>query len=443
MKKPNLLKHLANLIGRCFKRAPKKQAMSEEVTAQEDQTMHNDNDGLVPYDENLLEHARTQWQFGDWESLIKIERETLQHHPDRAKLALLAAAGHLQQGDNNTARQFTRLAQDWGCSKKLLSQILIAGVHNSLGRASAINGDGQRALQHFESAIAAGVPAGEIRLYTKARFGEQLEQLGLTEDTQMMRETPQLDVTQQVNKQILTPETPVLPTPAKPDVGITSYAQNFEDVMLWRALGRVENGFYIDVGAHDPVVFSVSKAFYEQGWRGIHVEPLPEYAAAIREDRPDERVVEAVLATQVGTQKFYHIPKTGLSTGSKEFATRHQKDGWEVNEMTVPANTLATLFDEVGSRPIHWLKIDVEGMEADVLAGWGAHPARPWVVVVEATEPNSQTTTCHLWESFLLDRDYTFVYFDGLNRFYVSKHHPELNPVFATPPNVFDGFSIV
>ena len=58
--------------------------------------------------------------------------------------------------------------------------------------------------------------------------------------------------------------------------------------MLWRALGRIENGFYIDVGAHDPVVDSVSKAFYEHGWRGLHVEPLPEYAAVIRQDRPDE-----------------------------------------------------------------------------------------------------------------------------------------------------------
>jgi hypothetical protein len=130
------------------------------------------------YDEYLLDRARTQWQFGDWESLMKIERDALENHPDRAKLALLVAAGHLQQGDNNTARQFTRLAQEWGCSKKLISQILIAGVHNSLGRAAAVNGQDQLALQHFEFAIAAGAPAGEIRLYTKARLGEQLEQLG-------------------------------------------------------------------------------------------------------------------------------------------------------------------------------------------------------------------------------------------------------------------------
>ena len=41
-----------------------------------------------------------------------------------------------------------------------------------------------------------------------------------------------------------------------------SYAQNFEDVMLWRALKHVENGYYVDIGAQDPVFDSVSLAFY-------------------------------------------------------------------------------------------------------------------------------------------------------------------------------------
>ncbi len=73
----------------------------------------------------LLERSSTQWQFGDWDSLAKLERDTLQHLPDRAKLALLAAAGHLQLGNDQAAFQCTRMAQDWGCSKKLISQILI------------------------------------------------------------------------------------------------------------------------------------------------------------------------------------------------------------------------------------------------------------------------------------------------------------------------------
>ena len=75
-------------------------------------------------------------------------------------------------------------------------------------------------------------------------------------------------------------------------MSITSYAQNFEDVVLWRALREVENGAYLDIGAHDPVVDSVSKAFYDAGWRGVHVEPEPEAAEKLREARPDETVLE-------------------------------------------------------------------------------------------------------------------------------------------------------
>lgn len=143
------------------------------VASEEQQQM------LVPYDENLLERARTQWQFGDWESLAKIERDTLQHHPDRAKLALLAAAGRLQLGEINEAKTFIRWAQGWGVGEKLLKRILIAGVYNSLGRAAAIGGQPQRALQHFENAIIIGTPGCDAKLLTQARAGEQLSQMGL------------------------------------------------------------------------------------------------------------------------------------------------------------------------------------------------------------------------------------------------------------------------
>jgi hypothetical protein len=133
----------------------------------------------VPYDENLLEKSRTQWQFGDWDSLAKLDRDTLQHHPDRAKLALLATAGRLQTDNAAEARQFIRLAQDWGVGKKLVSQILIAGVHNSIGRAAAIGNHQHRALEHFEDAISIGTPGCDTRLFTDARRSRQLNQLGI------------------------------------------------------------------------------------------------------------------------------------------------------------------------------------------------------------------------------------------------------------------------
>ncbi len=138
----------------------------------------------VPYDENLLERSRTQWQFGDWASLAGMDRETLQHHPDRAKLALLAAAGHAQQGDMGQARRFTRLAQDWGCGRTLISQVLIAGAHNSLGRSWAVSGGWAqgaegRALGHFQAAIRVGMPGADARLLTEARVTSQVRGLSL------------------------------------------------------------------------------------------------------------------------------------------------------------------------------------------------------------------------------------------------------------------------
>jgi len=147
---------------------------------------------LVPYDENLLERSRTQWQFGDWASLAALSQDTLQHHPDRAKLALLAAAGHAQLGQTEPARQYTRLAQDWGCPKKLVAQVLISGTHNSLARAAAVSGRPVQARSHFEHAVRIGMPHADASLLTPARAQKQLADMGLAQSIGLNATSPQV-----------------------------------------------------------------------------------------------------------------------------------------------------------------------------------------------------------------------------------------------------------
>src|SRR5439155_713143 len=53
-----------------------------------------------------------------------------------------------------------------------------------------------------------------------------------------------------------------------------SYAQNGEDFTLWCALHDVDAGTYIDIGAYDPDIDSVTRAFYDRGWSGINIEPV-------------------------------------------------------------------------------------------------------------------------------------------------------------------------
>jgi FkbM family methyltransferase len=222
---------------------------------------------------------------------------------------------------------------------------------------------------------------------------------------------------------------------------ITSYAQNFEDVILWRALKSVEHGFYIDIGAQDPIEDSVSLLFYEQGWRGVHVEPTATYAAKIRSARPDEEVVEAAIGTGTGLLTFHEFPGTGLSTGDRAIAERHAEEGYKVKERLVPLVSLRELLDRHADKEIHWLKIDVEGMELAVLESWGSSAVRPWIVVVESTLPLSSENSHEKWEPHLKGLGYEFVYFDGLNRFYCCEGRPELKGSFGPGPNVFDQFA--
>ena len=124
---------------------------------------------------------------------------------------------------------------------------------------------------------------------------------------------------------------------------LISYAQNFEDVMLWRALGYVTNGFYVDIGAQDPLIDSVSLAFYERGWRGIHVEPTVYYAARLRQQRPEDVVIQAAVGDQAGILPLFEIPDTGLTTLDAKIATQHRDRGLAVHETTTPIVALAIL----------------------------------------------------------------------------------------------------
>jgi len=219
-----------------------------------------------------------------------------------------------------------------------------------------------------------------------------------------------------------------------------SYAQNNEDVMLYRALREVKEGFYIDVGAQDPVIDSVTKAFYERGWRGINIEPNEEYFRKLQDDRPHDINLMTAVGCEPGAISFYEVVHTGLSTTSAVYARGHAEAGHEVHLRNVACTTLDKICTDCGVETVHFLKIDVEGSERAVLEGFSFETVRPWIVVLEATEPNSTREVSAEWEHLLVGRRYRFVYFDGLNRFYIAAEHADLARHFSCPPNPFDQF---
>lgn len=209
-----------------------------------------------------------------------------------------------------------------------------------------------------------------------------------------------------------------------------------------RALKEVQNGFYIDIGAHHPVIDSVSFAFYLDGWRGIHVEPNHAFASLLREYRPDEQIIEAACTAATEQISFFVIGDTGLSTGVREHALKHLSSGYEITETRVQVTSLDQILALSHGKDVHWLKIDVEGMEADVLESWGDCRVRPWICIIESTLPNSPEENNQLWEKYLTAKEYSCVYFDGLNRYFLHKSKVHLAIHFGPGPNVFDHFSL-
>lgn len=217
-----------------------------------------------------------------------------------------------------------------------------------------------------------------------------------------------------------------------------SYAQNFEDVRLWRALQSVENGFYLDVGANHPTDDSVTRAFYDHGWHGINIEPVQAYYDALCQERPRDTNLQCVAGENAESLTFYTIADTGLSTVEANVAQQHRDAGMDVRTQTVQSRTLASICEQYASdRPIHFLKIDVEGHEETVLRGMDFSRWRPWIILIETPWARDQT-----WEHLVTDAGYQSILFDGINTYYLAEEHLALKPAFDIPPCNLDGFQL-
>jgi FkbM family methyltransferase len=223
-------------------------------------------------------------------------------------------------------------------------------------------------------------------------------------------------------------------------MSFVSYAQNLEDVMLWRALKHVDGGFYIDVGANDPAIDSVTKAFYERGWHGINVEPLQLHCDDLRTYRDRDINLQCAAGAESGEIELWECDVRGWASASQDVVAQHRAGGHDGVFKKVPVRRLTEICEEFVRGDIHFLKIDVEGFEAEVIKGLDLSRFRPWILVIEATRPNSTEEVHRDWEGIVLGADYSLAYCDGLNRFYVSKEHSELLQTLRYPPNVFDDY---
>lgn len=218
-----------------------------------------------------------------------------------------------------------------------------------------------------------------------------------------------------------------------------SFAQNFEDVLLARIFRDQPKGFYVDVGAHYPIIDSVTEHFYRLGWRGINIEPLPTAFSELTITRPFDVNLNVAVAESEGEAPFFALD--GLSTLNGEVAARYGKTGLEPRQVLTTTRRLDSILSEHAPSQIDFLKIDVEGAEGGVVRSNDWSRFRPSILIIEAIDPQTQEIRTEDWQDIVLEAGYEMVHFDGANQWYCNKDFAKPISSWFVPPNSLDHFT--
>lgn len=174
-------------------------------------------------------------------------------------------------------------------------------------------------------------------------------------------------------------------------LGYDSYAPSFssagEDMVLRHLLGSDKlNGFYVDVGAFHPTLFSNTYFFYLNGWSGINIEARPGSKALFDKVRPRDVNLEVGISRQRGALTYYFIGENSpMNSFSPEFLNQIQMLEHVKSEISIATVMLAEVLEShlPKGQAIDFLNVDVEGHDLEVLGSNDWERFRPRIVVVE------------------------------------------------------------
>ena len=183
-----------------------------------------------------------------------------------------------------------------------------------------------------------------------------------------------------------------------------SWSQDGEDAVLIDLVS--DTGFYVDVGAHHPTRFSVTRTLYEAGWRGLNIDASPGFAELFSMARPRDINVESLIG-HPGSRRFHRFSDPAYSTLDPRKAEDLQNRGVElvaVEEVQVRSLS-AVLHENLQPQDLDLLSIDVEGADLEVLEShdFTAFPPNRILIEIPLAVDAINTTDIH---AFLTARGY-------------------------------------
>lgn len=153
------------------------------------------------------------------------------------------------------------------------------------------------------------------------------------------------------------------------------------DRLIKEFFADTKAGFFVDVGAADPVKNSQSWLFEQMGWSGVVIEPRPDFAEKLRQGRR-AKVYEVACSSPANASRELRL---NLAGGHSSLNERFVIAGLQPQGAAMVAiRTLDDILAELQvSAPIDFVSIDVEGHEREVLEGFDLDRWRPRLLLIE------------------------------------------------------------
>lgn len=167
-----------------------------------------------------------------------------------------------------------------------------------------------------------------------------------------------------------------------------SYSQSGEDLIVKYIFENlnIKNPTYIDIGAHHPYYISNTALFYQNGSRGINIEPDPTLFKAFIKERKKDINVNIGIGSKNEELDFYVISSSTLNTFSKEEAYNYQKEGnYTIKSIEkIKVKTLSNVINEFSNGIFpHFLSIDAEGIDELIIKSIDFDKNFPIVICIE------------------------------------------------------------
>lgn len=177
--------------------------------------------------------------------------------------------------------------------------------------------------------------------------------------------------------------------------------------------GRSAHGFFVEVGANDPALLSQTFHLEQLGWNGVLIEPQPDLAQRLREQRKARVFAVACSSPKnAGTTMALHLAGIHSSLDPALQTSTVRAEG----AVAVPVRTLDDILAEAGAPPpIDFMSIDIEGHEIDALDGFDFAYWRPRLLLIEDLCMNMRLNR------YLTGRGYRWVRRTGINDWYVPR----------------------